>query len=641
MEHSDVQETGSPGAFFGQVGRQVWNSLATLTFLTLAAVALHHFHVFDATEGVLRRMVLNTAVGRQMDEPTMRRADATHGVSVVMLDAFARVNELEMDSGGLDKKLIDRVAGARPIDRCKFAGAISSLADQLMKPENSQYLKVVGLDVDIAPVADKARDHECNTSMAIAVEKLRQYVTVVAIVMDRESEELRKVRNSFYGKGGIDCTLPATVKESKIMPEPSAATYRLKHLYLASPRVFHSTYSYPIEFPSEAKAGVSHEASVSWQPPADTVFPSLSNLLLATAFRSGDAYLKSATMLCEQALMQTESRESRQDQMLLEDRIGERFPDKCSESSGDDACLKFSLDRYKSRPVNWRWIQTDDVHVYSLSELTDLSNYKLRPDNDFFSAAALILGVDGGAGYDKFAGTLDAIPGAALHALQAVSVEDASHVLYLQSVWALLADFAVGLAFLFAWKSVSLLLDWGLPGTATRQLLKLVLPVALAVLLGWFCLDRLAPFLLNLNIWANPLYLLAGLVLHAYVEGAEGGHEESEDAEHEGPDFTFGVGAAWDRWRSQRRWNWRLADAVFCAALKWSVIGIACWELLQFEASSTPFIPDAAFWHRPGIAHWGGWAVVVLLITGIVAFVKRPTRSSTWADTLVVLAFWR
>lgn len=639
MEHSDVQEPLSPWAFFGLVGRQVWNSLATLTFLTLVAVALHHFHVFDATEGVLRRMVLNTAVGRQMDEATTRRADATHGVSVVMLDAFARINELEMDSADLkEKSLIDRVAGARPIDRCKFADVITSLANQLQKTEHSQYLKVVGLDVDIAPVADNDRDHVCNTRMAEAVEKLRKSVAVVAIVMDRESEELRNVRNNFYGKAGIDCTLPETVKESKAESGSSTAAH---HLYLASPRVFHSTYSYPIDFPSEAKAGGSHEAASSWRPPTDTVFPSLSNLLLATAFRSGDAFLKSATMLCEQALMQTGTRESRHDRTLLEDRIGERFPDKCSEFPGDDACLKFSLDRYASRPVNWRWILTDDVHVYAVSKLTELSDYKLRPDNDYFSAAALIVGVDGGAGYDKFSGTLDAIPGAALHALQAVSVQDGSHVLYLQSIWALLADFAVGLAFLFAWKALSLLLDRGLPGTASRQLLKLVLPVALAVLLGWFCLAQLAPFLLNLNIWANPLYLLAGLVLHAYVEGAEGGHEESEDPAHEGPDFTFGVGAAWDRWRSQRRWNWQLADAGFCALLKWVVIGIACWELVQFEASSTPFIPDAAFWHGPGIAHWGGWAVVVLLITAIVAFVKRPTRSSTCADTLVVLAFWR
>lgn len=636
VAQSGDREPRSLGVFLGLVVRHVRGSLATLTLLTLAVVSLHHTHFLDWSEGVIRRLVLDISAGRQLDQSFSRQSDPRKTVSVVMIEPYSRIRDLEMDAKMLDDKaLVDRVDGARPIDRCKSAVVIESLAKRLDDAHNRQYLKVVGLDVDIAPVSE-AESQRCGASIASAVAHLRAHVNVVAIVMDRETESLRNLRNDFYGEGGLACTLPETLKASPDSSEKSESPNQ-HHLFLASPRVFHSTYSYPIDFPSEVRPEPHSRTSAasSWNPPANSVFPSLSNVLLAAAFRSGDSYLKSATMLCEQALTQKATRASPRTQLLLEDRIGRRFSERCDTPAGGPDCLEFSLERYELRPINWRWKDSEDIQSFSVSVSQLQKIDDSMPGYDFFSAAALILGVDGGAGYDKFQGAADAIPGAMLHALQAVSVQDAGHVLYLASIWALLVDFGVGLVFLAAWKSLSLLIDWRLRGTATRDMLRLVLPVVIAFSLGLICVNVLSPALLARDVWANPLYLLAGLVMHAYVEAAEGADEahDGDGHHHQGPDFTFGLRAAWDEWSASRRFSWHLADLVLCWLAKLAVIGFACSALLHYEVGSPPFVDDAAFWLGPAAIHWTGWTVPVLFVVMVVAFFRRPKRRSTCAAT--------
>lgn len=620
VEHSNVRENRSLGIFCQTVVRQVWSSLATLTLLTLLAVALHHKHVFDWTEGLFRRLVLETSASRRLDDFSIpRHSDPGKTVNVLMVSPWLRISDLEMGSDRLpgspaaqkgDREgVVGRVGGVRPIDRCKFAGLIKEqLTPQVRLLQNRQYLKVVGLDVDIAPVLEEEADQDCSRHMVEAISELRNYVTVVAIVMSRESEALRRARNAFYGPHGVRCT---TKKEplSKSPPYP---------LYLASPRVFHDVHSYPIDFPFEAKHDFLQRHG-SWPPEKDSMFPSLSNLLLATAFRSSPAYEKSKTMLCDQAVSPLG------EQVLLEDRIAGSLPDKCLDPKSGDDCLRFDQDRYETRAINWRLLETEDIRTISWSQRDQWAGAK--ENNDVFSAAALILGVDSGTGLDKFLGatiTADPIPGAALHALQAVSMQDESRVLYLQSLGAVLADFLVGLAFLLAWKTLSLLIDWSKPGPDTRQMLRIVMPVVLAVLFGQLCLQHLAPWLLDKNIWANPIYLLAGLVLHTYVEGVESGHEETQAEHARGPDFTFGAGDMWDRWRVRRRWDLQLSDAGVCTAAKLLALGYACKSLLRFEGSSDPFVAGTALWPESGLVHWGGWAVFILLVAIAFAFVKRP-----------------
>jgi hypothetical protein len=508
--------------------------------------------------------------------------------------------------------------------------------------ENRRYLKVIGIDVDIAPLTVVGPKDKCVKAMWKALDGLRKHVAVVAIVMDRESQALRKVRNDFYAQ--VQCTTGSQLADGQY-----------KHaLYLASPRVFHDTFSYPIDFPFDAKEGKESKAELSeLQGPNGTgVFPSLSNLLLASAFREPERYQGSLTFLCNQSRRASEPRNASWDQMVLEDLIAQHRPERCRRFPHVMECRAFNLDRYELKPINWRWLDSEDIRTFTVTRLAqpDSEKWDLQPRSDFFSSAALIIGVDAGAGYDKFIGATvspDPVPGAVLHALQAVSVQDARHVLYIHSAWTILVDFCVGLFFLIIWKPTLLLINSGLKGTSTSTLLKLVLPPLIGMGLGFICVQYLAPWLLTRNVWANPVYLLAGLVLHAYVESLHGAAHDKDHRKqqpevtttpfearprpepcapaHGSIDFSFGINELCRR-RTVGQSGWSVVDALVSLAAQWAVVGYAVCALVHWEGRSDANEMRGEPWRDPGLWHWGGWVALLLAIAVAVSLIRNRRR---------------
>ncbi len=575
----------------GRVGRTIWPHLPLVVLLSMGTVILHSLHVLDATEGYFMRWAVQVhLMGEAAADKLQRTADASLRVQVIEAGVAMRIKELEYGDDAPIQQL-QRVGGVRPIDREKFARLLAALATRLADdahkahqgagnpahgPAPPQPLpRVVAIDVDIAPLPEDQtpapqpqvaqRTTAANAAMAAALNALRQHAMVIAVVMDRDTPEQRQSRNLFL-VNQAGCTRAAVPGGAGQPLAPAALRQAVADppadhpLYLASSRVFHDLQRHHAGYPlSFAYAGVGSAASATELAdparqalqPTGSHFPSLSNLIhLSTPSVSRkDADRSALTLLCDQAARALVQRLP--DALVLEDLASGHRPKSCAPSStADEAhCQVFDPDQYLQRRINWRFQDSDllgRTELESACQLPGTCSASTQPKlaDEHLHAGALIIGVDGGARHDKYevaSVTADAISGATLHALQAVSARP-GHDLRALSAWALGIDILAGAIFLLLWQPVQQQLQRArhVPRTLVN-LLRVPLPVLLALALGWLAMQQISPAMLAFNVWVNPAYLLAGMAMHAYIEGWASALQQGGHAQH-AADFSFGLG---------------------------------------------------------------------------------------------------
>lgn len=580
-----------------------------VVLLTLLTVVLHGLHWLEVTEGLAMRHVYRGHLAGSGQAAMLEVSEASQRIHIIEASASMRARELDTRGDRLDSTQVDRVGGVRPIDREKMAGLILRLASRLKGLPEGERPKVVAIDVDLAPLL--AGD---GPPMAWALDRLREVSTVISIVMDRADADQRLARNQFMVEtarctgGGV---LPAGDGNAGAKP-----------LYFASPRVFqpiNAGSDYPLKFPyGTARYG----PSLHPLQPASGHFPSLSNLV-ALALQAGTGPAPEAlTLLCRQAAQKPTNG------MLLEDLIaGHRTAQDCKDDAKDPNCRLFDREGYQELPINWTLQDGDHIRRTQIDDSDRLALQVERAEvlhADLLRAGTLILAIDGGAGHDKFeaaAPTHEPIGGATLLALQALSVREDKALLD-HSLAGVLVDLAAGLAFLVLWATlVGLLkpLAEALPDLAL--VLKLVSAPALAGGLSLVALNMVSPYLLAAGIWANPIYVIVGLVAHAYLEIGKSNHT------HARADYSFGLlplarQLGDDRARARPR-HAALADALVVALCWWTVILGACWFLL------TDYV-------RGGPAHLGFWVPIALTVIVFGAFFANPLSGGPHAIVATV-----
>jgi hypothetical protein len=587
--------------------------LARLIFLALLGTLLPWLSLLpwrtplDSVEATFRRMVLQIVSQHALSSPTPREQNHDRSVHVLMLSAHMRITELEMDAPALTEQihLIQRVGGVRPIDRCKFARVVTELSRQLR--QQSQ-VTVVAFDVDLAPVESVAPVYPdsdilvdstaqvCGVLMAKAIKNLREHVAVVAIVMGRETEALRRERNAYLvSSDGLHCT-------------QDTSTEARKPLYLATPHVFYAHGAFPLDFPFDAKPGAL-KAPEPGQP-MSSVFPSLSNIVLSTAFLTSKALVDSRTQLCRDAAAAIE--DDKPPSALPVDALD---PELCGSACAN---LPNPVDHYRFRPINWRRLDSEDIRLFPIERLVDLTRHldAMSPGN-YLAGPALIVGIDGGAGHDKFAGatvTGEPIPGPMLHALQTVSAQGADRTLQLNSVIALLADLMTGLAFVSLWSLVSQLTEKYAWVPHLRRLVDLIAPATLAYLFSLLCVYQVSPLLLDFDIWANPVYMLIGLALGIYVDAALLARRPTAfhpaPAPPSAPDFTFSFADACSQLRQHGYRSIHFGVAASLATVQLGVIAVAS-SLLIWGGGHSSLWPAPPPWHAMGWLLLPLWAAIV------------------------------
>ena len=470
-----------------------FGNLPLVLVLSFLTVILHHHGLLDVTDSFFMRWAVQDYLtepdpddkGLPLSRPRSPQSDR---IQVLEASAAMRVRELEPQRP--DSSDIERVGGVRPIDRAKLANVLTQLAellDQRVHPRsgsNSGLPKLIAIDVDVTPLGEK----DDGRLMIQALHRLRKHASVVTLAMERPTAAQRLARNRFMLKAA--CT--------------QKGTETTKALYFASPGIFPARFrnyqTFPVTFPFLA------ETASSFQP-AGTHFPSLSNLLHLSQDEGakGDGR-RALTLLCDQAAHPPAG-----EGLILQDIVAQG-------SHGFDDRL------YGALATNWTLQKTD---LIGWATLESRAHLKLKPASAdwkradaLLDAGVLLISVDGGDGHDKFSIpslSHEPVSGAMVHALQALSVKDGRQ-LHNHSGRAFLVDVAIGFVFLLAWYPVRWLVH-ALPKVLV-PIFHAAAPLALALAGGWLYAKFGAPWLLGQGYWATPAYVLAGLVLHAYVEAA-------------------------------------------------------------------------------------------------------------------------
>jgi hypothetical protein len=528
-------------AFLREVGLQVRGSLPVLLLLCLLTAFIHQCHLLDNLDGwFMRKAVESVVLGQhQAEGSTLELPDWNKRIVVLEASTLMRVTQLEHGGQDLDQSTLDRLGGVRPIDRIKFAEFLNALASrlELMHEKQLQLPTVVAIDVDMTPLQPSTASAESD-AMRAALNRLRKHVHVVAIVLDRQTEDERRARNRFMVKEA-ECSLesPGTDK---------------KGLYYASSRVFYEAYGYPLHFPQARNSGLRGLVSSRSDTPGQEAdctepgceYPSVANLIHALAEKKASpATHATLTHLCYQA-----SREPK-DGLIPEDRVAGR---ECLPGYESD-CTYPIKDRYRLQRINWKLAGIGPIEPHLLAPesaaLTQKGAVTLgRLDLAALSAGTVLVGIDGGSRQDRFDGATvmtGPISGAQLHALQAASRSDPVAENYSLGM---LIDFVVGLVFLASWFAAHRLLhsaEEHFPKARSfMELATVMVPAGLAALFAFCYFKFVAPGLLrHADLWSNPAYLLLGLVVHAYIEAAYRKGEHGTDS-----DFSFGAASAWKRW---------------------------------------------------------------------------------------------
>jgi hypothetical protein len=536
------QPAGTPAAcesFWVHVFAEVRHTLPILLLLVLATAALHKLHLLDELEGWFMRQVVRSVIANAYagSDVLVELPDQHQRIQVVEAGPLMRITELEHDGRDLDAGTLDRIGGVRPIDRVKMAELLNSLADQIKQAKKASAgvgPGIVVIDVDIAPLKGPRQDEMRKALMA-----LREHVHVVAIVLDRPTPQARIDRNVFMTHVA-QCTQYA---DQALLAGPAAP----KGLFFASPRLFYKAHGYPMQFPHRAKADG-----------AESDFPSVSTLIRILSDPGAIDQTRNQhtlTRLCREAAApcHQDCTAPLGDHLLLEDRLAGYGELECPESKAWSKYLAAPLmrllanndrkgcsieDLFEVERINWKLHGLGLVESHLLaprsaspSASASANGGQVALTSVALAPGTLLLGIDGGARHDKFDGATflpEYISGSHMHALQALSLVDdrpapKGYKLDDNHTLGFLVDVVVGLLFVVPWaicKTVSKCAKSRWPhADSLIDTVTALMPPTLALVLGVFSVKLAAPWLLaEFNTWANPAYVLAGLVAHAYVE---------------------------------------------------------------------------------------------------------------------------
>lgn len=434
------------------------------------------------------------------------------------VSATTRVELLEQRTSV--QGVIERLGGVAPIRRGELAALIDDLADKLKKA-GPVSAPIVAIDIDLAPLEGGATTPEERKAMLDAVAKLRERAHVIAVALPRAvgTDGGRSQRNTFMQDA--ECTRVAGAA-------PGANTSPARNaLFFASPRLFHQTGSYPTKYPYKRA-----DDNAAELPP---FYPSLGTLIQlqfknrfaheappAAAMPDKVAAEVSAmrqalTALCEQAYAPSSDGE------LLEDRMATPAAEGIGKA-------------YKERRYSWRLLDDPRLEQRTI-EASVSGEWLTNVGPDELERPVLLLGIDGGAGYDKFgiAGIApQPVSGASLHALQALSLEMQPPLL-LEKFAGIGMDVLLALAYALAWYLIKPRL---LPVRQSMPAIGSWLVVGVPLLLGgfliWVCFKWVAIWM-GIDFWINPLYIVASLLLGIYVDAwsdSESGTDEERKLRH-------------------------------------------------------------------------------------------------------------
>ena len=582
------------------VGGHLIHGLPVLILLVAAALSAHTFHHafhIPSFDDAFARAVVPL-------RPPHRDDDAVRDRPVVQVLEYAtrvRIDSLE-ETAPLDGETVERTAGIRPLSRTKMAALLSDIADRLDAP-GTRKPRVIAIDVDLAPLERTNRACTEEGDVIRALDRLRRHSDVVVIALDRPDSH-RAARNEFMVNAG--CTTPYLAPPraawtgactDKTTREAKPADPKPRGLYFASPRWFTQQRAAPLKF-------LTVNNQISWSSPAQLVdqipkvYPStgtLAHLLLAGSQPVADvqdgaapAVQARATVLCDQAHDDVFRRKSR---LIFEDLF--------SEESGVPVDPAEVASRFDLKGLNWRLLDSTEIERTVVADLPSMAappadaassvaapqSSPTRVDDDRLDADVLIVAVDGGPNNDKFSvptNPKERVSGAMLQGLQVLSLQ---HPLREGSWEGAVFDLLVGLAFLLpAALLVAVLEILGRRAPSLANGLLTVLPIALAAMLTMISL-RVAAAKLNDDIWLNPAYVIAGLVLHAYLERAHG-HLPEVSWRAVGRAFSFGwsavataYGAPRHRHESHGQAVFRIADAMLGASAQTLILGLGVVSL--------------------------------------------------------------
>jgi hypothetical protein len=423
-----------------------------------------------------------------------------------------------------------------------MAELLLALAERL-PPAEPGGGRVLAIDIDLAPLEGEATPTFDREQMLKALDKLREKAHVIVIVLPRPAgaSGAREARNQFMTQVG--CT-----RLSPVAASPSG-----RHaLFFASPRLFQSTGSYPTKYPYEldrdSKGAAGNADGERALPPH---YPSLGTLMhlqfthrfahdqvpVAAMESERNAEVSSArqtlTALCEQAHAAQPGGE------LLEDRMA-------SSATAQDIAKAYQQRRY-----SWRLLDDPSLQ-HTVVERTKTSGWASDLGEGVLDRPVLLLGIDGGAGHDKFgiAGiSAQPISGAGLHALQALSIGTRPSPL-LDKLAGIGVDLLLGLIYWLAWdklfKHRLIRLRQNMP--VIGGWLIVGVPLVLGLGLTWVCF-KVAAVAMGIDLWVNPIYIVASLLLVIYVD-AWSASEPADEEEQRLRSRLLGLPAARDALRS-------------------------------------------------------------------------------------------
>ncbi|HEX6363662.1 MAG TPA: hypothetical protein VFZ93_11930 [Albitalea sp.] len=532
--------------------------------LVSVTLVVHRFHLLDPQDEFFARTV---AAERQPLPEEGRPANDDLQVQVIELGAVAR-SQLEQE-GRIADDTLQRLEGVRPIDRSRMAKVLQQLADTLDQPRSGgapgNQPKVIAIDIDLAPLEDTP---DCVGEHAVidALDRLRKHADVAVIALDRATEPARDLRNQFMVNAGCrratDAGTPASVRCPRLATPTTRVAHRADHpksLYFASPRLFATEGAATMKFLTERR-----QRPAGRTDPLPARYPSLGTLVHLSALGSGlkPDEVAALTALCDQAY---EGVAHRRGAMLLEDLFSPW-------SRAPIGPLDVARD-YRDEWLNWRLLGSPRLQRTIVPKVEDLPKLAAA----VVAAGALVVSVEGG-GRDLFevpSASADVVSGATLHALQALSL---SIPLKSATLRGASIDAALGILFVLAAllaKEFTLWLQRFVP--ALGGWAHLAAPLLIATGLAFFAV-HISAFEVNHDRWVNPMFVIAGLTLHAYLE-----RDQHADEPWWHP-LTFGamrVQRALRRHRSGIGSAVKVYDASLVFALYALTLGAGLWVLVS------------------------------------------------------------
>ncbi|MEL4178737.1 hypothetical protein [Roseateles sp. PN1] len=525
MSGLEKNRDGGEGFFAHCLQHGFKGGLAAL-LMTALTVLLHAFH-WDAihqidyrvTSAVLvRTHGLSGAVFSREMPTVAETSEQPLSVQLIELGAHARMQAFE--AAKPDVATVERLQGARPLDRSGQIAMLNALADNLAQAHlaaTTQQARralpqVLAIDFDLAPLPGEPVDQASEV-----LKRLRKLINVVVITLPHGESKADKDRVAGFMSGPANCSLTVPTGDGQY------------GLYVASPLVHRRQAEGPLSFATEEKHRPSGEPPI-WFPALGTLSHALWQP--GDASNAGNAEHKAKacalTMACRQAR-------------------GQLTAGSCPTPVAEEK--KADADKWEARYYNWPLLQSERL-VFSPVESDRRVLQKGWDDpaavrNDVvtqlrtmaLTAPILLLSVDGGAGYDQLP-TPAALPapinGATFHALQAMSLDrplrDDGGYAWLGAAF----DLFIGLVFVLLVTPAMVLLHRLKPGWPQLwMVLSALTPMLLGALLFWASLYLAAGVMLHCSFWFNPIYVLIGLLLHTYVEGwSEAAHSSAHAAEH-------------------------------------------------------------------------------------------------------------